>query len=106
MVYTGLPVYLTVVQGSAYTSREMRENLEASDVNPKEAPIETPGAIGTMERYHDPLRVTYEKLRKEMSGEYTDPERLQMAVSPFIQRWDQKAYARCCSFMGPSHVPH
>lgn len=61
-------------------SREMPENMDAAGIKVQEAPIETPGAIWMVERYHSPLRATYEKIRKELSRDHRDIEFLQMAV--------------------------
>lgn len=79
-VYAGPPDYLKVDQGSNYTSKEMRANMDAAGIRLREAPIESPGAIGVVERYHAPLRGIYEKIRKEMARDHTDVECLKMAV--------------------------
>lgn len=55
-MYAGPPDYLSVDQGSEFTSTEMRENSEAAGITMKKAPIETPGGIVTVERYQAPLR--------------------------------------------------
>lgn len=54
--------------------------MEAALLQLKEAPIETPGAIGVVERYHAPLRVAYEKIRTVKTRETTDPECQSMAI--------------------------
>lgn len=81
-MHAGTPDSLTVGQGDAYISREMRENLEDSEVMLSEEPIKPPSAIGDVKQYHDPLRETYEKVRKEKKREHTDAECLRMAVGP------------------------
>lgn len=48
-VYAGPLDVMHVDQGSSYISNEMRGNLGGSGVKIIEAPIETPGAIGTVE---------------------------------------------------------
>lgn len=60
LFYLDPPEYLTVGQGSAYTSKEMRKSAEAFDIHLDEKLIEIPCAIETMERYHAPLRLANE----------------------------------------------
>lgn len=50
--------FLLVDQGKAYTSKEIREFLEAHGVQLDEAPIETCGTIETIGRYHAPLELS------------------------------------------------
>lgn len=79
MTYMGPPDHLAVEQGSAYISKELKANIEASGINLEEAPIENPGSIGIVERYHAPLRRAYTKIRQTLHrGEATDAEFLQM----------------------------
>lgn len=59
-----VPDLLAVEQGSKYFSREMREKLAASRVSIEKAPIESPGSIGTVERYYARLRCPYQKIRE------------------------------------------
>lgn len=80
LVYVGPPDHLSVDQGTKYVSKEMRENLAAEGVTLHEAPVENPGTIGTVERYHAPLRSAYNKIRMELSKETSDIECLRMAV--------------------------
>lgn len=54
--------------------------MEAARIRIREAQIETPADIGVVERYHAPLRATYEKIRKAISRDHTDLECLKMAV--------------------------
>lgn len=80
-VYMGPPDFLSVDQGTPYVSKEMKENLSAAGVTLDEAPVETPGAIGLVERYHSPLRKAYEKIRASLTREKaTDADCLRMAV--------------------------
>lgn len=53
--YKGLPDYLAVDQVKNFVSKEMKSKADASGVQLKEAPIETPRSIGIVERYHEPL---------------------------------------------------
>lgn len=53
-VYLGPPNFLVVEQRSAYTSKEMSETVEAFGVSLEEAPIDAPGEIGVVKRYHGP----------------------------------------------------
>lgn len=45
LVYLGPSEFLSVDQGLAYTSREIKKTIEAFRVRIKETPIDTPGAI-------------------------------------------------------------
>ena len=88
--YMGPPDFLAVDQGSAYISEEFKRNAAADGIIMEEAPIESPGSIGIVERYHAPLRSAYVKLRQTLSkGDVRDDECLRMAV-----------YATNCT-MGP-----
>lgn len=80
-VYMVPPDFLSFDQGSAYISQEFKANAAAAGITIEEAPIETPGEIGIVERYHAPLRAAYTKLRQDM-GKYeaTDSECLKMAL--------------------------
>lgn len=81
MTYMGPPDFLAVDQGSAYISDEMKRNLEATGIQLEEAPIESPGSIGIVERYHAPLRRAYKTLRESLNKEDTsDADCLRMAV--------------------------
>lgn len=39
-----------------------------------------PGAIGTVERFHTPLRSAYDKIRRDLARDVSDEECLDMAV--------------------------
>lgn len=80
LVYIGPPDHLTVDQGSSYVSREIRAILEADGVTLQEAAIENLGAIGTVERYHAPLRAAFMKIRDELGLETIYKRCLQMAI--------------------------
>lgn len=81
LTYLGPPDFLSVYQGSNYISKEFRSKAEAQGISIDEAPIETPGAIGLVERYHAPLRSSYRKIRSSMSNqEASDNECLRMAT--------------------------
>lgn len=58
----------------------MRESAEAFGVRLDEAPIETPGVIGTVERYHATLRLAYERIRRDLDRQSSDKECLEIAV--------------------------
>lgn len=75
------PDYLSVDQGSAYTSSEMTATIEAEGIRLFEAPVETPGNIYVVERYHGPLRVHYTKLVADLDRSTSDSECLNIAVS-------------------------
>lgn len=58
----------------------MRAKHEASGVGLKEEPIENPGSIDKIERYHAPLRAAYEKIRSDNDKQSTGSECLKMDV--------------------------
>lgn len=72
--------HLHVDQGTNYTSKEMKSNLEASDVTLHEDGIETPVSIGTVQRYHGPLRAAYTRIGRQLGRETTYADHLTMAV--------------------------
>lgn len=81
LVYVGLHDFLSVDQGTAYTSREFRENIESEGISIiLEAPIEKPGRIGIVERHQAPLLAAYMKLRDNIDRSTFDPECLKMPV--------------------------
>lgn len=80
LFYGGPPVYLSIDQGSNYISREIRSNVEAHGIRMKEAPIETPTSIGTVEIYHDPLRTAYMKLRSHFYRKTNHSDFLHMVI--------------------------
>lgn len=59
---------------------EFRGYLEAEIIRLREAPIETPGAIGTVERDHAPLRPSYNCIRQIFSKPTTNADCFSMAV--------------------------
>ena len=55
--------------------------MTAAGISLEEAPIENPGSIGIVERYHAPLRAAFQKIRQTLSKrDADDSECLQMAV--------------------------
>ena len=77
-VYLGPPDFLRVDQGSNFVSNYFRTASSSDGIELLEAPIESPSTMSHVERYHAPLRASYEKLR--MSTNCSDSELLQMAV--------------------------
>lgn len=61
-------------------SSEMRGNAEVAGVKVKEAPIETLGTTGSVERYQAPLWSAYDKVRNQLSRDYTEKECLKMEL--------------------------
>lgn len=59
------PYFSAIDQGSAYTSREMTENLEETEINLGQARIRSPERIGIVERFNVPLKPSLEKIRSE-----------------------------------------
>lgn len=80
LVYMVPPEFLVLDQGSVYTSNGMKEDFEAFGAHPDEAPIETPGAIGTVERYHAPLRLAYKGIRADSGRGRSEQVCLKLAV--------------------------
>lgn len=60
--------------------KEDEANLEGSGVTQDEAPIETSGSIGTVERYHAPLPAAYTRIRQDLGKETTDVDCVSLAV--------------------------
>lgn len=82
LIYVGTPDYLSLDQKSTFASKEIRENVEAARITLKEAPIETPGSIGTVERYQAPLRSVYDKIRRDLAHGFSDKECLEISMFP------------------------
>lgn len=61
-VYAVPPDPIHVDQLTSYKSTEMSSNMVAAGISLNEAPIETPGSIGTVDRYHWPLRAAFTKI--------------------------------------------
>lgn len=72
LVYMGPSEFLEVDQGTLYVSRDMKINLSASGKILKEAPIELPNCIGTVERYNSPFRAAYKKFREDLDRTQSD----------------------------------
>lgn len=79
-IYLGLPDVISVGQGKNIFSAEVRSNFQAAGILLNEAPIDTPGSIGTVKRYHAPLRLAFEIIRIEMGTEASDGECLKMVL--------------------------
>lgn len=78
--YLGPPDFLRIDQGSQFVSSEFKSTADTARIQILETPIECPGSMSHIERYHGPLRVAYEKLATELKGERKD-DLLKMAVS-------------------------
>lgn len=76
----GPPQHLSVDQGSAYVSDKMKRILIARYITMVESPIETPGTIGIVERYHSPLRSAYHRIHMDIAHEERSKEYLAFAV--------------------------
>jgi hypothetical protein len=67
--------------GKNFTSTEFKQLARSMAVDVKEVPVEAHNSIGLVERYHAPLRRSYEIIRDELKDEHIDKEMiLQMAV--------------------------
>jgi hypothetical protein len=79
--YQGPPEYIVHDAGKNFSSTEFRQHAGSMAIEVKEVPIEAHNSIGKVERYHIPLRRSYEIIRDELNGEQIDKEiALQMAV--------------------------
>jgi hypothetical protein len=79
-VYMGPPDYLRVDQGTNFVSNEFRSLAETSSIRILEAPVECPSTMSHVERYHGPLRITFEKLSQSLPTESKE-DLLQMSVN-------------------------
>lgn len=61
----GPPIYLVQDQGLVYTSKEMKESVEAFGVHLDEAPIESPAVIRNAEECHDSIQLAYNSISAE-----------------------------------------
>lgn len=52
----------------------MQKNVESFGARLKEAPVETPGAIGAVGRYHIPLRLAYQRVGANGNLQISDKE--------------------------------
>lgn len=68
--------------------------MNADWIKLKEAPIETPGGIGTLERYHAPLMRANKSIRDSMEklGRMT-PVWLWLFLK-LIETWDRRVYVK------------
>jgi len=64
-LYTGHPEKVRVDQGSAFTSLRWTRLCDKVGIEVKESGIEHHNALGSGERYHDPLRRVFKKIRHE-----------------------------------------
>lgn len=81
LAYMGPPGHLAIDQGSNYISKEFRDNATAAGISIMEAPIENPGTIGVVERYHAPLRRAYNTIRQTFERkDASNEECLQVVV--------------------------
>ncbi len=79
--YQGPPEYIVHDAGKNFSSTEFRQHARSMAIEVKEVPVEAHNSIGKVERYHIPLRRSYEIIRDELDSEQIDKEIiLQMAV--------------------------
>lgn len=103
--YAGPPDYLVVDQGSAYVSCEMKRNAEASGLTLKEAPVDYPGTIVVVERYHAPLHAAFERIMSHYGGNVSNKECMRMSVYAVNSRVGPRASDRCSSYTGRCRDP-
>jgi hypothetical protein len=63
--YPGLPNFIKADQGSVFTSARWRDIVSISGVKLELSPIESHNSLSVGERYHDPLRRIYRKVRHD-----------------------------------------
>lgn len=73
-VCLGPPDFLLVDQGTGFISKEMRSNCSTENIFLCEAPVGTPGSIGTVKRYQAPLRTSLHKIIFEIPRSTTHHE--------------------------------
>lgn len=95
--------YLVVVQETAYTFKEMKVSLAAHTLQLDEASFETPGAIGTVERCHAPLRLAFERFRADFARMTTDQDCLDTPV--FAINCTVGAERRCPALFAFGAIP-
>lgn len=77
----GPPDYLPVHQVTTYNSTELTKKEEEAHIKMIEAPIESTGYIGIVERFHVPLLLAYIKSRQTLPrGEQDERDYLQISV--------------------------
>lgn len=57
-----------------------------------EEPIESPGSISVVERYHAPLRAASNRIKMDYDDKVSDQKYLQMAVYAVIATTDPEGY--------------
>ena len=78
-IYQGPPNTVITDTGKNFTSAEFRQRASTIDIKIKEVPVEAHNSVGKVERYHAPLRRTYQILGIELPN--TPKELiLQMAI--------------------------
>lgn len=80
MLYLSLIHYIMVDQSSNYVSKELKINMASNVISIDVTPMETPGTIFTVRRYHTPLRVSYRNIRSDVNQEIRDYLCLKMAI--------------------------
>lgn len=106
-MYMGPPDYLRVDQGSQFVSKEFKSSVEFAGIKLLEAPIESPGTMSHVERYHGPLRAAYEKLQTSLPSE-NSTDLLQMAVFAVNSTIGPEGLCPCLCVFGaiPSPLRH
>lgn len=56
----------------------MKQSVASSGTELREAPVESPGNIGTVARYHAPLRAAFDRIKTDNNGRLSDRECLRM----------------------------
>lgn len=66
------PDFLFVGQGSADTSKKIKKTVETFRFNLEEGPVETPIAVGVVEKCHRSLRMAYKRIKADSDRQRSD----------------------------------
>jgi hypothetical protein len=78
-VYLGPPAFVIHDPGTNFNSKEFRDSAAVVGTETMNMPVESHNSVGLVERYHIPLRRSYNILLSELP-DLTKEERLQMVV--------------------------
>ncbi len=65
-LYTGFPLRIRTDQGSAFTSLRWTRRCEAVGTEVRHSGVESHNSMGNGERYHDPLRRVFRKIKEDL----------------------------------------
>jgi hypothetical protein len=77
--YLGPPDFIRVDQGTNFVAEKFASSAMADGIQICEAPVESPETMSHCERYHGPLRVSFNRIKLELK-DASDEDILQQAV--------------------------